>query len=337
MSRIVLAFETSCDETAVAILKDGALLSNAVSSQVALHQKYGGVMPEMASRLHAENITIVLEEALQQAKVTLKDITHIAVTRGPGLIGALHVGLQAAKALAALYQIPLIPVHHLAAHIYANTFVSELTFPLLAVVVSGGNTELVFMKKHLEFEIVGQTQDDAIGECYDKVARVLNLGYPGGPVIDRLAKAGKASYPLPSPLNDQGFNFSFSGLKTAVINLIHTLEQKKETVHVENLCASFQKVATDLIATKALRAAKHYCAASIVLGGGVSANSALREKLLAIGKQEKIPVTIPPLWCCTDQAAMIGKLADYLIAEKMFASLNLGVDPSWPIEQFRSF
>ena len=202
---LILAIESSCDETSVAITKDGKLLSNVINTQIEVHQKYGGVMPEIASRLHCENISLVLKEALEKADVKLEDIDAFAVTRGPGLIGALHVGMQCAKTLATLYKKPLIPVHHLAGHIYANEYNEELKFPLLAVVVSGGNSELVIMKDHMNFEIIGETRDDAIGECYDKVARVLGLPYPGGIPIDKLAKEGEHTYHLPTPLSGLSF------------------------------------------------------------------------------------------------------------------------------------
>ena len=215
---LILAIESSCDETAIAIIKDGALLSNIVSSQVDVHAKYGGVMPEIASRLHVENISVVLKEALERANVKIDEIDAFAVTRGPGLIGALHVGLQAAKTLAMIFKKPLIPVHHLVGHIYANEYIQPFHFPLLAVVVSGGNTELILMKEHMSFEVIGETRDDAIGECYDKVARVLGLPYPGGIPIDRLAKEGQHTYNLPIPLKgEHTYDLSFSGLKTNVI------------------------------------------------------------------------------------------------------------------------
>src|SRR5574344_2772623 len=218
---LILGIESSCDETAIAIIKDGNLLSSVVATQIEMHQKYGCVMPELASRLHAENIIPVLKEALEKANVKLEDIDAFAVTRGPGLIGALHVGLQAAKTLAMLYQKPLIPVHHLAGHIYANEYVGQFKFPLLCVVVSGGNTELVIMRKDLDFEIVGETKDDAVGECYDKVARVLGLPYPGGLPIDQHSKLGKHAYNLPEPmLGKDSLDFSYSGLKTSVINMV---------------------------------------------------------------------------------------------------------------------
>ncbi|MDY0214576.1 MAG: tRNA (adenosine(37)-N6)-threonylcarbamoyltransferase complex transferase subunit TsaD [Bacilli bacterium] len=335
--RVILAIESSCDETAVAITKGGNLLSNAVSSQIAMHQKYGGVMPELASRFHTENIAFTLDTALKDANVSLDEVDAFAVTRGPGLIGALHVGLQAAKTLALIYNKPLIPVHHLAAHIYAAEYVTPLKFPLLAIVVSGGNTELVIMEDHLSFKTIGETKDDAIGECYDKVARVLNLGYPGGIPIDRLAKTGETTYKLPSPALKEGYDFSFSGLKTHVINLVNNTKQRGEELNVANLCASFQKVAIDAIVSKGLKAAQEYNVKQVVIAGGVSANSYLRSEVLDKFPKINIEPAIPPLWCCTDQAAMIAKLANYLFDEGIFANYDLGVDPNWEIEDFRNY
>ena len=240
MDKIILAIESSCDETACAIIKNNELLANVISSQIEIHQKYGGVMPEIASRLHLENILVVINEALHKANISLDDVSAFAVTRGPGLIGALHVGLQAIKTLSLIYNKPIIPVHHLAGHIYANEFVKPLNFPLLAVVVSGGNTELVYMKEHLSFEIIGETKDDAIGESFDKVARVLGLPYPGGVAIDKLAKLGKHTYSLPTPLKDGSLNVSYSGLKTAVINLVHKEKQNGLEININDMAKSFQ-------------------------------------------------------------------------------------------------
>ena len=255
---IILAIESSCDETSCAILKNNKLVANIVSTQIEVHQKYGGVMPEIASRLHLENILCVIDEALSKASIKLDDVDAFAVTRGPGLIGALHVGLQAIKTLALIYNKPIIPVHHLCGHIYANEFIDELKFPLLAVVVSGGNTELVLMKEHLNFEIIGETKDDAIGESFDKVARVLGLPYPGGIQIDKLAKEGKHSYNLPTPLHDGSLNVSYSGLKTAVINLVHKLEQNNEEVNINDLAKSFQDVAVNMIIDRVKKAVNLY-------------------------------------------------------------------------------
>lgn len=337
MSKIILAIESSCDETAVAIIKDDELLANVVSTQIEVHTKYGGVMPEIASRLHAENITIVLKEALDKANIKLEDISAVAVTRGPGLIGALHVGIQAAKTIALLYNKPLIPVHHLAGHIYANEYVKPLKFPLLAIVVSGGNTELVIMRTHLDFEIIGETKDDAIGECYDKVARVMGLPYPGGIPIDKYAKEGHHTYKLPTPLHDKSYDFSYSGLKTSIINMTHNMEQKGEKINIPDLCCSFQEVAIGMILEKSLRAVKEYDVKQVVLAGGVSANSYLRKEIVSRLDGSGIDVIIPPMWCCTDNAAMIAKVASRLYDEQVFADLSISVDPSWKIDEFRKF
>ena len=335
---IILAIESSCDETACAILKDKTeLLSNVISTQIEVHKKYGGVMPEVASRLHIENISVVINEALEKANVSMEDIDAIAVTSGPGLIGALHVGLQAAKALALYYDIPLIPVHHLSGHIYANEYVTPLKFPLLAIVVSGGNTELVIMKDHLEFDIIGQTKDDAIGEAFDKVARVLGLSYPGGVSIDKLSKVGKKSYTLPRPLADHSYDYSFSGLKTAVINLVHKIKQNGEEVNVEDMATSFQTTAVDLLLDKALPAVKEYDVKQVVLAGGVSANSYLRSEIVRRLKDDDVEVVIPPIWCTTDNAAMIAKVGYYLYERGMFADLLLSADPCWKLEDFDKF
>ncbi len=335
---LVLAIESSCDETSCAILKDDTLLSNIVSTQMEVHAKYGGVMPEIASRLHVEKITIVINEALEAAGVTLDDIDAFAVTRGPGLAGALHVGLVAAKTLAMLYKKPLIPVHHLAAHIYANAYVKPLKFPLLALVVSGGNTELVYMKEDLDFQIIGETRDDAIGECYDKVARVLGLSYPGGVPIDNLAKTGNCTYKLPTPLHSDGtFDFSYSGLKTNVINLVHNLEQRGEEVNVPDMCASFQHVAIGQVVDKTVAAIKKYNVTNVVICGGVSANSYLRERMTEECSKLGVDLTIPPLWCTTDNAAMVAKLGMRLYEEGITAPLSIAADPNWKIEDYKVF
>ena len=334
----ILAIESSCDETAASVIDNGVLLSNVVSTQIDVHRKYGGVMPEIASRLRAENISIVIKEAMEEAKTTFEELDAVAVTRGPGLIGALHVGLQAAKTISMLYNIPLIPVHHLAGHIYANEYVSEFKFPMLAVVVSGGNTELVLMKDHMDFEIIAETVDDAIGECYDKVARVLGLPYPGGIPIDKLAKEGKHTYELPTPLKGvKTLNLSYSGLKTNVINLVHNLDQKGEKVNVADMCKSFQDVAVGLVIDRTIKAVKEYKVNQVILAGGVSANSYLREEMTKEMNKLNVEIKIPPMWCCTDNAAMIAKVATRLYDLKVFAPLNLGVDPNWKIDEWNKF
>ena len=334
---IILGIESSCDETAIAITINGELKANVISSQIEVHQKYGGVMPEIASRLHLENIAVVLDEALKKSGVTMEEVSAIAFTRGPGLIGALHVGLQAAKTLALIYKKPLIPVHHLAGHIYANEFIEPLLFPCLAVVVSGGNTELVYMKEHLSFEIIGETIDDAIGESYDKVARVLGLPYPGGVAIDKLAKEGEHTYKLPEPLKDNSLNVSYSGLKTAVINLVNKEKMLGHEINVPNMAKSFQDVAIKEIMDRVVRATSLYKVKEIVLAGGVSANSYLRSEIVKEFENTPIKVVIPPLWATTDNAAMICKVGEYLYKKGLFTDLSIGVDPSWKIEDYDKF
>lgn len=337
MTRI-LAIESSCDETAVAITEDGKLLCNVISSQVDVHAKYGGVMPEIASRLHCENIDVCLKEALDTTGLKFEDMDAIAVTRGPGLIGCLHVGLQAAKTIAMLYNKPLIPVHHLAGHIYANEYAGEFKFPMLCVIVSGGNTELVIMKDHLDFEIIGETKDDAVGECYDKVARVLGMPYPGGLPIDKASKLGEHTYNLPTPLSSENsYDFSYSGLKTSVINLANQLKMKGEELRINDMAKSFQDVAIGMIVDKATKAARNYNVKQVILAGGVSANSYLRETMKNRLEGTGIDLIIPPLWCTTDNAAMIAKVAERLYKLKVFAPLSLGVDPNWKIDDYRNF
>ncbi len=326
---MILAIETSCDETSIAILKDGKeLLANIVSSQIDTHKEYGGVIPEVASRLHVENINICLDEALSKANVTYKDITLIVVTKGPGLIGALHVGLQAAKAISIAYDIPIIGLNHMAGHIYSNRYVSELKFPLLCLIVSGGHTELVLMKEEYDFEIIGETLDDAVGEAYDKVARVLGLAYPGGPIIDRLAKEGQPIYDVPYPKVEGDYNFSFSGIKTAILNLVTKLNNRKETFKNEDIAASFQDQVINILVDKVLLALEKHQVKQVLLAGGVSANSKLREviKREVNKKHPDIEVIIPPLWCCTDNAAMMAMAGFYSNNEP--ENLDFGVDPN---------
>ena len=306
---VILAIESSCDEMSVAILKDGKnLLSHVVASQIDIHKQYGGVVPEIASRKHVECVSTVLKEALKQADISLEEIDAIAVTKGPGLVGSLHVGMQEAKTLAIYLNKPLIGVHHIAGHIYANQLVEPLEFPLLALVVSGGHTELVYMKDHYQFEVIGETLDDAVGEAYDKVARTLSLPYPGGPHIDRLAAVGEDTYKLPRVwLDKESYDFSFSGLKSAVINTVHNAKQRGEEIVPENLAASFQASVVEVLVEKTMRAAREYNVKQIIVAGGVSANKGLRKGLEeAVAKDGHIKLTVPPLSLCTDNAAMIG-------------------------------
>ena len=334
---MILAIESSCDETSIAIIRDGELLSNVVATQIEMHQKYGGVMPELASRLHCENALFVLDEALKKANVKLEDIDAFAFTRGPGLIGALHVGMQVAKTLAMLYKKPLIPVHHLAGHIYANEFVKSLQFPLLSIVVSGGNTEFVYMKKDMDFEIIGETKDDAIGECFDKVARTLGLPYPGGIPIDKLSKEGKHTYKLPFPLHDDSLDFSYSGLKTAVINLVNNEKQKGNEIRIADLCKSFQDVAVGMIMDRLDKALERYEIKQVVLAGGVSANSYLRSEMQKRLEKTDVDLIIPPIWCTTDNAAMIARLAEHLFKMGITCSIDTSSDPNWRIDKYKEF
>lgn len=304
----VLGIETSCDETAAAIVKNGTdIISNVVASQIESHKRFGGVVPEIASRHHVEQITIVLEEAFAQADMTFDDIDAIAVTEGPGLVGALLIGVNAAKALSFARGIPLVGVHHIAGHIYANRLVQDIQFPAIALVVSGGHTELVYMKEHGSFEVIGETLDDAAGEAYDKVARTMGLPYPGGPHIDKLAQKGEANVPLPRAWLEEGsYHFSFSGLKSAVINTLHNASQKGETIAPEDLSASFQESVIDVLVTKTERAAEAYGVKQVLLAGGVAANKGLRAALeKTFSSRPEIELLIPPLSLCTDNAAMI--------------------------------
>lgn len=332
---IILAIETSCDETAVAVVKNGReIVANVVSSQIESHKRFGGVVPEIASRHHVEQITVVLEEAMQTANISFEDIDAIAVTEGPGLVGALLVGVNAAKAIAFAHNIPLVGVHHIAGHIYANRLVQELQFPLLSLVVSGGHTELVYMKEHGSFEVIGETRDDAAGEAYDKVARTLALPYPGGPHIDRLAHEGEPTIDLPRAwLEPDSYDFSFSGLKSAVINTVHNAKQRGEELAPEDLAASFQASVIDVLVTKTVKAAEEYNVKQVLLAGGVAANKGLRAQLeAAFNEKENIELVIPPLSLCTDNAAMIAAAGTIAYEQGKRANLALNANPGLDIE-----
>lgn len=308
---IILSIESSCDETAMAIVEDGRkILSNTVYTQIAIHTMYGGVVPEVASREHIKKITYVLDATLKDANLTLEDIDAVAVTKEPGLVGSLMVGVNTAKTISLCFNKPLIYVNHIHGHIYANYLEEDFTFPLLALVVSGGHTELVLMKDHMDFEILGETLDDAVGEAYDKVARVVGVGYPGGPIIDKMAAEGVPVYPLPHiKLSKDSFDFSFSGLKSAVINLCHNANQRGETIDANNLAASFQNAVIDVLVSKTSKAATMYNVNQVIIAGGVAANKGLRcamqEEMDKIG----IKLTVPQFKYCTDNAAMIAAAA----------------------------
>ena len=326
---LVLGVESSCDETSVAIVRDGKeVLANVINSQIKIHELFGGVVPEVASRQHVYQVTLVFEEAFRVAGVSPEDIDLVAVTEGPGLIGSLLVGVNAAKTFAMMYDKPLIGVHHLAGHIYANAIEHEMHFPCIALLVSGGNTELIYMKEHFSFEIIGETLDDAVGEAYDKVARVVGLPYPGGPHVDRLAHEGEDTYHLPRVyLEDGSYNFSFSGLKSAVINLAHNAHQRGEEINPQNLCASFQASVSEVLVRKTLHLAKEKGCHDIIVAGGVSANKGLKERFMEEGKDFNI--CIPSIRYCTDNAAMIA-VAGYYQYQKdpTLSDLTLNADSS---------
>ncbi|GLH65506.1 tRNA (adenosine(37)-N6)-threonylcarbamoyltransferase complex transferase subunit TsaD [Parageobacillus sp. G301] len=331
----VLGIETSCDETAAAVVKNGTeILSNIVASQMESHKRFGGVVPEIASRHHVEQITLVIEEAMRKADVSFQQLSAIAVTQGPGLVGALLIGVNAAKALAFAHGLPLVGVHHIAGHIYANQLVTEMKFPLLSLVVSGGHTELVYMEEHGKFQVIGETRDDAAGEAYDKVARALNLPYPGGPHIDRLAQEGKVTIDLPRAWLEEGsYDFSFSGLKSAVLNTLHNANQRGEIIDPKDMAASFQASVIDVLVTKTVNAAKEYNVRQVLLAGGVAANRGLRAELeRKMAELNHIELVIPPLSLCTDNAAMIAAAGTVLFAQGKLADMALNADPSLELE-----
>lgn len=330
--RLILAIETSCDETSVAVLRnDAELLSNVIASQIASHQRFGGVVPEVASRHHAEVITACIEEALLEAEVTAEDLTAVAVTYGPGLVGALLVGISAAKAFAWANGLPLIPVNHMAGHLMAARAVKELEFPLLALLVSGGHTELVYVSEAGDYKIVGETRDDAVGEAYDKVGRVMGLPYPAGRVIDELAHEGQDIYDFPrAMIKEDNLEFSFSGLKSAFINLYHNAQQKGEPLSNADLSASFQACVMDILMAKTKKALEQYPVKTLVVAGGVAANQGLRERLAA--EITDVEVIIPPLRLCGDNAGMIALAAVSEYNKENLAGWDLNAKPSLAFE-----
>ncbi|WP_409344152.1 tRNA (adenosine(37)-N6)-threonylcarbamoyltransferase complex transferase subunit TsaD [Paenibacillus sp. MBLB4367] len=330
----ILAIETSCDETSVAIVRNGTeVLANVVSSQIETHQKFGGVVPEVASRKHVETMTRIIEQAVEKSGVRLDELSAIAVTQGPGLIGALLVGVVAAKSLAYSLQLPLIGVHHIAGHIYANQLVHKLEYPLITLVVSGGHTELVLSEAPGRFRIIGQTRDDAAGEAYDKVARALSLPYPGGPHIDRLAHEADAAIPMPRAwLEPDSYDFSFSGLKSAVLAALNQAKMKGQTLEPSHVARGFQESVIEVLVEKAIRAVKQFGASQLLLAGGVAANRGLRTRLTERCAEAGIPLLAPPLNLCTDNAAMIGAAAFLKWEQGIFSSLDLKAESSLSLE-----
>lgn len=330
--QLILAIESSCDETSVAVVEQGnRILSNIIATQINSHKRFGGVVPEIASRHHIEQITICLEEALKEANVQPDELSAVAVTYGPGLVGALLVGLSAAKAFAYAHHLPLIGVNHMAGHIQAARFVAPITYPAMALVVSGGHTELVYMEEKGSYTIIGETRDDAAGEAYDKVGRVLGLTYPSGKQIDAMAHEGQDVFNFPrAMINEDHLDFSFSGLKSAFINTVHNAEQRDEKLDHNDLAASFQAAVVDVLVEKTMRACKQYPTKQLILAGGVAANQGLREKLTQRLENEfpKMELVMPPLRLCGDNAAMIGA-AGHIEAEKGHVSdFDLNAKPS---------
>ena len=320
----ILGIESSCDETSFSIVKNGCEeIATVISSQIDIHKDYGGVVPEIASRAHVKNVTFVLEECLSKANMKIEDIDAIAVANGPGLIGSLLVGLETAKTLAWLYNKPLVPVHHIAGHIYANNLVKKMEFPLISLVISGGHTELIYMKEDYSFEKLGSTLDDAVGECFDKVGKIMDISYPAGPMVDKLAHQGSHTYTLPLPLDDDSYNFSFSGLKSAVINLVHNEEQRGNTINKENLACSFQDVVCEILTKKTLRALNEHHVNNLILAGGVSANKGIRERFKDICELRGINYTFPDIKYCTDNAAMIAAAGYFAYQKGIRADLDL--------------
>ncbi|MBO5475573.1 MAG: tRNA (adenosine(37)-N6)-threonylcarbamoyltransferase complex transferase subunit TsaD [Bacilli bacterium] len=320
----ILGIESSCDETSMSIIKNGCIeIATTVLTQMDTHAKFGGVVPEIASRMHTENITMVLEDILNKANMKVEDMDAIAVTYAPGLLGGLLVGVEFAKVLSYVYNKPLIATHHIAGHIYANNLVEKLEFPLLALVVSGGHTELVLMEDDYKFKVIGKTLDDAAGECFDKVARVLGLPYPGGPNVEKLALEGEPTYDLPVPMTNNSLDFSFSGLKSAVVNLNHNETQRGNEVRKKDLARSFQDVAFEELVKKTKMAIETYNVKRVIMAGGVSASKALRTKMQDMCDELNVKLSVPPIKYCTDNAAMIACAAYPKFIKKEFVDLDL--------------
>ena len=334
---LILGIESSCDETAAAVIKNGrTVLSNVISSQIELHTLYGGVVPEIASRKHIEKINQVIEEALSEANVTLDDLDAIAVTYGPGLVGALLVGVAEAKAICFAKDIPLVGVHHIEGHVSANYIEhSDLEPPFLCFIVSGGHTHLVLVKAYGEYEIIGRTRDDAVGEAFDKVARAIGLGYPGGPKIDKLAKEGNGDairFPK-AKIEDAPYDFSFSGVKSAVLNHINGCKMKGEEIVEADIAASFQKAVTDVLVEKTIAAAKAYKMDKIAIAGGVASNSALRQSMKVACDRENFYLSYPSPIYCTDNGAMIGVAGYYEYMKGTRHGWDLNAVPNLKIGQ----
>ena len=320
----ILAVESSCDETSVSIIKNGFEdVATIINSQIDVHTKYGGVVPEVASRLHLENITMVINECLEKANMKLEDMDAFACTYAPGLLGSLLVGVEATKALAFIYNKPFIATNHMMGHIYANMIGNHLEYPLISLIVSGGHTDLILMESEDSFEYLGSTLDDAIGEAYDKVARILDLPYPGGPNVEKFALEGKPSYKMPQILNDDSFNFSFSGIKSHCNNLVHNEHQRGNEINKNDLACSFQNCVTSHLVDKTKKALLKYNIKTFLLSGGVAANSFIRNSLKSMCDEIGVEMHMPEKKYCTDNAAMIGAAAYVLYKHKKFSDLSI--------------
>lgn len=319
----ILAIESSCDETSASIIKNGKEdIATVINTQIEVHKKYGGVVPEVASRLHLENITMVINECLESANMKFEQIDAFACTYAPGLLGSLLVGVEATKALSLIYKKPFIAVNHMMGHIYANMIGNDLEYPLLSLIISGGHTDLILMKNENDFEYLGQTLDDAIGEAYDKVARILSLPYPGGPNVEKYALEGKPTYKMPNILNDDSFNFSFSGIKSHINNLVHNEHQRGNEIRKYDIARSFQDCVTTHLVDKTKKALIKYNLKTLIISGGVASNSHIRDALKEMCNSISVKMYMPEKKYCTDNAAMIGAAAYILYKNKKFAPLS---------------
>ena len=323
----IFAIESSCDETSASIVKNGVVdVATTVNSQIDTHTLYGGVVPEIASRMHLENITIVIEETLKKANMRLEDMDAFACTYGPGLLGSLLVGLEATKTLSMIYNKPFIKVNHMMGHIYANKIGDNMEFPLLSLVISGGHTDLILMEDEDKFKYIGRTLDDAIGECFDKVARIMSIPYPGGPNLEKLANTGSDTYLMPKLLDDDSYNFSFSGIKSYCNNLVHNEKQRGNEIRYADLACSFQNAVTNSLVSKCEKAIKDLKIKNFIISGGVASNSFIRNKLIEMCKNNNVNIKVPDKKYCTDNATMIGAAAYIHFKNKNFASLDTNAD-----------
>lgn len=320
----ILAIESSCDETSVSIVKNGKEdIATIINSQINVHTKYGGVVPEVASRLHLENITIVINECLEKANMKLEQIDAFACTYAPGLLGSLLVGVETAKTLSYIFKKPLIAVNHMMGHIYANMIGNDIKYPVLSLIISGGHTDLIIMENENKFRYLGQTLDDAIGECYDKIARIMSLPYPGGPNVEKYALEGKDTYQMPTILNDNSYNFSFSGLKSHTNNKVHNMKQRNEEINKYDLACSFQNAAVKHLISKTKKALIDTQIKTLLISGGVASNNFIRNSLKEMCNELNVQMIMPEKKYCTDNATMIGAAAYILYKNNEFASLNL--------------